>query len=147
MGIELTDEKLKQAFAQFDKDGSGSIQSSEFLDLMKALEVHITPFEAKLLFNLCDTDANGKLSFTEFKEMWEKQDEWTPEDHLRAMFRTADVDGSGCLSKDELEDLLINGKQLLGGNIEDDEVERLMNKLDIDGNGRAFLCVYFICTR
>ena len=130
---ELTDENVKQAFALFDKGGSGSIQSCEFLDFMKSLGVlNITQFEAKLIFNFCDTDEKGKVTLKEIKEMWEKQYETGQENgciqlplkaYLEAMFRIADEDGKGYISRDELKDLLINGKQLQGANYEDDVLQ------------------------
>ena len=159
MVYEITDENVKQAFALFDKEGSGSILSCKFFDFMKALGVlHITQFEAKILFNLCDTDAKGKASLTEIKEMWEKQDDdiftygYGPQtdlayhfqlkDYLKAMFRIADVEETGYISRDELKDLLINGNQLFGGNIEDIELDRyradeIMKGIHIDENGRV----------
>ena len=153
MVYELTDENVKQAFALFDKDGSGLIQSCEFFDFMKALGVLNTQFEAKILFNLCDTDTKGKASLTEIKEMWEKQhddiiaEEYGPQsdlafqfklkDYLKAMFRIADVEENGYISKDELKGLLLNGYQLFGYNIEGNEADEIMKEIHIDENGRV----------
>ena len=154
MVYEITDENVKQAFALFDKEGSGSILSCEFFDFMKALGVlHITQFEAKILFNLCDTDAKGKASLTEIKEMWEKQDDdiftyqYGPQtdlayhfqlkDYLKAIFRIADLEETGYISRDELKDLLLNGYQLFGGNIEGNEADEIMKEIHIDENGRV----------
>ena len=137
MGVELTDEELQQAFSGFDKDGSGLIQASQFMDLMKACGVDDqTPFEAKLLFNLCDCDASGVLTFGEFKMMFIKQCEWTPEEELKAIFRTVDEDGSGTLSKDEMEKLLTNIMGETGEIFEEGTVDAMITVADLDGDGR-----------
>ena len=143
MGVELTDEELQQAFSGFDKDGSGLIQASQFMDLMKACGVDDqTPFEAKLLFNLCDCDASGVLTFGEFKMMFIKQCEWTPEEELKAIFRTVDEDGSGSLSKDEMEKMLTNIMRETGEIFEEGTVDAMnffdhvFLEVDLDGDGR-----------
>ena len=134
--MELSEEELKNAFSLFDKDGNGTIQSSEFLDLLKSIGEDITLFESKLLFNLCDADASGVLSFSEFKTMLNKQDDWTPEEDLKALFRTVDEDGSGCLSRSEVESLLMNTFLIAGKTLEEGEVDALIKLADTDGDGR-----------
>lgn len=58
--------ELRQAFALFDKDGSGSIDATELLACLKSMGLHPTPHELDELLARMDTDGNGHIDFDEF---------------------------------------------------------------------------------
>lgn len=57
---------LRQAFAAFDKDGSGTIDASELKQCLKAMGKHPDPLELEELLRQMDTDGNGVIDFEEF---------------------------------------------------------------------------------
>jgi len=71
--MERTDQKevdeLKEAFAVFDKDGSGSITAEELMAIMTALGEKIDKKTIELMIKSVDTDGDGTIGFSEFKKM------------------------------------------------------------------------------
>lgn len=61
----LTDQKLRNAFEMFDKDGDHSIEAHEIHDILEgATDVSIAE-----IIKQVDTNLDGKISFDEFKTM------------------------------------------------------------------------------
>ena len=58
--------ECKEAFDEFDLDGSGQISASEFANVMKALGVNMTKEEAKDVVKHLDIDGSGSIGFKEF---------------------------------------------------------------------------------
>ena len=63
------DKELRDAFAVFDKDGSGSISRNELKTLMKNLGQSLSDAELDAMMDEVDTDGNGEIDFQEFKQM------------------------------------------------------------------------------
>ncbi|KAL7526984.1 hypothetical protein ACHAXR_001745 [Thalassiosira sp. AJA248-18] len=63
------DKELKDAFAVFDADNSGSISRSELKKLMKNLGQTLSDAELDAMMDEVDTDGNGEIDFAEFKTM------------------------------------------------------------------------------
>lgn len=66
---ELTEEQiaeLKQAFNEFDNDGSGTITTKELGYAMRAMGMNPTEQELLDLINEFDTDGSGQIEFPEF---------------------------------------------------------------------------------
>lgn len=63
------DKELRDAFAVFDSDGSGSISRSELKKLMKNLGQTLSDAELDAMMDEVDTDGNGEIDFEEFKTM------------------------------------------------------------------------------
>lgn len=64
----LSDEKLKQAFDLFDRDGGGSISSSEIKEVLGIGK----KFDDKIwneIIGEVDIDGDGEISYDEFKQM------------------------------------------------------------------------------
>jgi len=59
-------QSLRQAFALFDKDDSGSIDASELKACLRAMGHYPTPMELEDLMRRMDTDGNGEIDFDEF---------------------------------------------------------------------------------
>ena len=61
------DFRLREIFNEFDEDGSGSIDASEFQTLAHACGETLTDEEAQETLERLDDDKNGTLEFEEFK--------------------------------------------------------------------------------
>ena len=68
-GKDDPDRELKDAFAVFDADGSGTISRSELKKLMKSLGQKLSDAELDAMMDEVDTDGNGEIDFKEFKSM------------------------------------------------------------------------------
>lgn len=69
IGERDPEKELKDAFAVFDTDGSGSIDRKELKRLMKKLGQALTEAELDAMMEEVDTNGDGEISFEEFKAM------------------------------------------------------------------------------
>lgn len=67
-GKEEVDE-LAEAFSVFDKDGDGTISSTELSMVMKALGENLPIETVELMIQSVDTNGDGDIDFQEFKKM------------------------------------------------------------------------------
>lgn len=58
--------ELKECFDLFDSDKSGHISSSEFKNVLQALNIKISDVELKNLIKSIDKDNSGQIDFQEF---------------------------------------------------------------------------------
>jgi len=61
---------VKSAFEEFDEDGNGQIDLTEFRELVERLGVELEPAEAEELFDTIDVDETGLIDFAEFEAWW-----------------------------------------------------------------------------
>jgi Ca2+-binding EF-hand superfamily protein len=69
IGERDPEKELRDAFAVFDTDGSGSIDRKELKRLMKKLGQALSEAELDAMMSEVDTDGDGEISFEEFKQM------------------------------------------------------------------------------
>merc|ERR1712168_456724 len=127
----LHNAELKEAFDEFDKDGSGAISSQELLGIMRAMGQNPTEDEVLNLMLEADLDGNGTIEFPEFLElMKEKYGYEDQESDLREAFKIFDRDRDGFITLKELKKV----SMMLGNIMEQDELEEFMAEADVDGN-------------
>eukprot|EP01083_Nonionella_stella_P229358 811881_1 len=133
-------EKLKEAFALFDKDGSGSIEKEELLDILINLDPRMTREEFEKLVEEYDQDGDGQINWEEFIILmkpaivdlnFDDHDFKMTEDDMKSAFNIADADGSGLIEKEELGALLAS----LGEALDMDDLDALFMELDSDKSG------------
>jgi calmodulin len=73
IGEKDPDKELRDAFAVFDSDGSGSIDRKELKRLMKKLGQKLSDEEVDAMMDEVDTNGDGEISFEEFKAMMVSQ--------------------------------------------------------------------------
>ncbi|XP_069122988.1 calmodulin-like isoform X2 [Argopecten irradians] len=153
--VILTDEQVaefsipefKEAFTLFDKDGDGTITTSELGTVMRSLGQNPTESELQDMINEVDADelafygpiqtnccglGNGTIDFEEFLHMMaRKMKETDSEEDLREAFRVFDKDGNGYISAAELRHVMTN----LGEKLTDEEVDEMIKEADLDGDG------------
>lgn len=69
IGERDPEKELRDAFAVFDTDGSGSIDRKELKRLMKKLGQALSEAELDAMMDEVDTNGDGEISFAEFKAM------------------------------------------------------------------------------
>ena len=128
---------LKSLFANYDKDGSGSLNHDELKDLCEK-DLGMNKNQAEAFIMLKDKDGNRKISFQEFYEWMRGGDRFSViDDQSRyyiirkaiEMFKTFDKDGSGVLEKPEVNEVLLS----FGAKPE--HLDAHMKALDKSGDG------------
>ena len=66
MANTFTQEQIKAAFSQFDKEGTDSINTKEVGTVMHSLGLKPTKSELQDMINEVDADGNGTIDFPEF---------------------------------------------------------------------------------
>eukprot|EP00092_Neocalanus_flemingeri_P064492 GFUD01078271.1.p2 GENE.GFUD01078271.1~~GFUD01078271.1.p2 ORF type:complete len:134 (-),score=58.16 GFUD01078271.1:91-492(-) len=100
----LENAEFKEAFDEFDKDGSGSISSEELLGVMRAMGQNPTEDELLNLVMEVDVDGNGTIDFPEFLDMMKKKAHEVDEgEDLREAFKIFDRDRDGFIDMKELK--------------------------------------------
>jgi len=135
MAENLTDEQVaeyKEAFALFDKDGSGSISTKELGTVFRTLGQNPTEAELAEMIHMVDRDGNGQCEFPEFL-MLVANNSRQPESEIDVIsaFKTFDRDNNGFIPAAELRHVMMN----IGEKLTDEEVDVMIQEADIDGDG------------
>merc|ERR1711915_696543 len=76
----LRNAEFKEAFDEFDTDGSGTISPEELLGVLRAMGQNPTEDELLNLVMEVDIDGNGTIEFEEFLNMMKKKANETDEE-------------------------------------------------------------------
>lgn len=127
-------ETIREAFLLFDKNKDGTIDREELRDVLMALGMDTTTTEVQDFINDIDVNENGLVEFEEFEKMLEKKGmrELDAQEELMAAFKVFDTDGNGYINVDEFKYAMTN----LGEKFSDADIEDMINKFDIDKDGR-----------
>eukprot|EP00274_Cyanoptyche_gloeocystis_P007843 CAMPEP_0196653436 /NCGR_PEP_ID=MMETSP1086-20130531/3059_1 /TAXON_ID=77921 /ORGANISM="Cyanoptyche gloeocystis , Strain SAG4.97" /LENGTH=99 /DNA_ID=CAMNT_0041984633 /DNA_START=400 /DNA_END=696 /DNA_ORIENTATION=+ len=88
--------------SDIDKDGSGTIDFEEFLEMMTQKMSEKDPKEDILkAFKLFDDDSTGKISFKNLKRVAKELGENMTDEELQEMIDEFDKDGDGEINEDE----------------------------------------------
>ncbi len=102
LGFEPKKEEIKKMISDIDKDGNGTIDFSEFLDMMTAkMSEKDSREEILKAFRLFDEGEKGKISLRDLKRVAKELGETMTDDELAEMIEEADRDGDGEVSQDE----------------------------------------------
>merc|ERR1711957_996345 len=95
LGFKPKREEIKKMLADIDKDGNGTIEAGEFMELMTAKDDMIKAF------GLFDDDSTGKISMKNLKRVAAELGETMSDDDLKEMMTMGDTDGDGEVNQDE----------------------------------------------
>merc|ERR1711872_384967 len=125
--------EFKEAFDEFDTDGSGTISPEELLGVMRAMGQNPTEDELLNIVLEVDIDGNGTIEFEEFLSLMKKKaTEVDEEADLREAFKIFDRDRDGFISMKELKKV----SNMLGTMLTKEELKEFMDEADADGNGK-----------
>jgi len=101
---QLLTAEFKEAFDEFDKDGSGSISTKELLGVMRSMGQNPTEDEVLELVMEVDLNGDGTIDFPEFLQMMKKKsNEQEHLDDLREAFKMFDRNKDGYIDLNELK--------------------------------------------
>jgi len=104
LGLNPTDEELKQMVAEVDSDGNGEIDFDEFVAMMvKKLEDDSSDQEIQECFLVLDRDGDGFISEADLKELLSTMGEKVTDEELTDMIREVDADLDGQVSYEEFK--------------------------------------------
>lgn len=130
---ELEHAEFKEAFDEFDKDGSGTISTKELLLVMRSIGQNPTEDEILELVMESDLNGDGTIDFEEFLEMMKKKSSETDQtEELRQAFRIFDKNRDGFIEAKELRWVTTT----LGQRLTNEEITAFMNEADLDGDGK-----------
>ena len=102
LGFEAKNQTIYQMIGDIDKDGSGSIDFEEFLDMMTAkMSDKDSREDIMKVFNLFDDDQSGKITHRNLKRVAKELGENMTDEELQEMIDEADRDGDGEVSEEE----------------------------------------------
>merc|ERR1712159_401393 len=138
---QLSEEQLdeiREAFSLFDSDASGAIDVRELKAAMRALGFEVKNEELKKMVS--DIDGNGTIEFSEFLQMMTgKMGEKDSRDDIEKVFKLFDDDNTNKISFRNLARVA----EELGGNIDDEELQDMINQADRDGDGEINLDEFY----
>jgi centrin-2/centrin-1 len=107
LGFEPDDAEVRKMIGDIDADASGTIDFTEFLEMMTS-KMSSKDVYAEILkaFNLFDDDGNGKISFANLKRVAKELGEDMSDDQLQEMFDEGDSNGDGSVTQAEFLDIM-----------------------------------------
>merc|ERR1712083_660865 len=130
---KLLTAEFKEAFDEFDKDGSGSISTKELLGVMRSMGQDPTEDEVLELVMEVDLNGDGTIDFQEFVLMMKKKSSERDQlEDLRVAFKMFDRNKDGFIDLTELRKVTT----LLGAGPTNAELLNFMREADKDGNGK-----------
>ncbi|EOD27080.1 hypothetical protein EMIHUDRAFT_434941 [Emiliania huxleyi CCMP1516] len=95
-------EEIKKMIDEIDKDGSGTIEFDEFLQMMtQKMGEKDSREEILKAFRLFDDDDTGKITFSNLKRVAKELGENMTDEELQEMIDEADRDGDGEINEEE----------------------------------------------
>ncbi|CAH1100004.1 unnamed protein product [Psylliodes chrysocephalus] len=125
--------EFKEAFALFDEDGDGIIDTKELGTIMRALGQNPTESELDDMIKEINTcQQTGKINFEVFLNiMAAKLKSTDNNEELREAFRVFDKDGLGFISASELRYVMTH----MGEKLTESEVDNMISEVEIDRDG------------
>lgn len=102
LGLDAKKDEIRRMINDIDKDGSGTIDFNEFLNMMTArMGDRDSREEIVKVFRLFDDDETGKISFKNLKRVAQELGENMTDEELQEMIDEADRDGDGEVNEEE----------------------------------------------
>lgn len=125
-------DNYREAFANYDKNGDGTIDENELMYVMRSLGENPSEDQMAYIMHEMDTDANGVIDFEEFLiAMAERRLMYDSTEDLRKAFEVFDQNGDGTVSSEELRSTMAMANDL----ITIEEAEEIVRMADKNGDG------------
>ena len=136
MLLEIEDEeihRIRETFALFDEDGSGSITINELGNIYRALGHDFSEIELSEMMRDTDLNKDNQITFHEFLGLYKKQVVFKiHEEKLIEAFKICDCNGDKYISLDELKRIMME----VGENLSDNHLIDLLKEFDLDKDNK-----------
>eukprot|EP00949_MAST-11_sp_MAST-11-sp1_P005016 g5016.t1 len=110
---EMRDQQIKQAIAQLDDDGDGTVTLDEFIKMMEPIiiqqEAQEDPEEvATRMFQILDVDGGGTVTTTEFRDVLKTVGIEMSYEEIRELFHEYDDDLDGLIDSEEFVHMMMH---------------------------------------
>ncbi|CAL5416233.1 unnamed protein product [Camellia sinensis] len=122
-----TEEELQDMISEVDSDGNGTIEFTEFLNLMAN---KMKNWKSKKNRKNEEEAKRGLFGIEKYTKSLKETD---AEEELKEAFKVFDKDQNGYISANELRHVMIN----LGEKLTDEEVDQMIKEADLDGDGQV----------
>ncbi len=112
MGLNPSNAEVQEIINSVDSDGNGTIELSEFLEMMavKMQTTYDTEEDIKQAFKVFDKDGSGTLTGTELRNFLTNFGEPLTEDEVNNFLFLADKDGNGQIDYSEFAKIMMRRK-------------------------------------
>merc|ERR1711994_879895 len=112
LGFEPKKEEIKKMISDIDKDGSGTIDFNEFLEMMTTkMSEKDSREEILKAFRLFDDDETGFITLKNLRRVAKEIGENMTDEELQEMIDEADRDGDGQVSEEEFLRIMKKGTE------------------------------------
>merc|ERR1712167_252252 len=124
LGFEIKNEELKKMITYVYNDGNGTIEFTEFLNMMTAkMGEKDSREDIEKVFKLFDDDSSTKITFKNLARVAEELGESIDDEELQDMINQADRDGDGAINVDEFYRIMKKKGNFLEDLSSDDDFE------------------------
>ncbi|KAH6659617.1 hypothetical protein BKA67DRAFT_652842 [Truncatella angustata] len=111
LGLNPSEQELRDMVDEVDVDKNGSIDFDEFLKMM-SMKVESTDVEKELkeAFKVFDRDNSGTISAEELRRVLSSLGENLTDAEIDEMLRSADTNGDGNIDYEEFASIMTGGK-------------------------------------
>jgi calmodulin len=122
--------EMKEVFACFDKDSSGTVTTQELGLVLKSMNKNFSEDELKKIVSKFDFNGDGQIDFDEFFALMTRHEK-KEVDELKQAFNVFDKDSDGTITSKELEIVM----KALGEPIDRETIDLMIESVDTDKNG------------
>ena len=102
LGLEMTDEELKDIMSSLDENGDGVMDFQEFVQMMdRRMSISSQRAEIEQTFKVFDKNGDVKITFDELKEVLTQLGEEVTDKDVMDMIKEADLNGDGAIDFEE----------------------------------------------
>jgi len=125
-------DEIKDLFEQVDRNGDGSISTKELGRMFKSLGVKLSVSDVRSIIYEFDKDGSRTIDLNEFRELI-KDVSSANDSYVEAYeaFKVFDQNGDNTITRDEVKQAC----SLLPQKLSEKEIDELLYKMDLDGNG------------
>ena len=107
LGYNLSNDEIRNLVSYYDKDASGTVDISEFIELMRhKIQEQEEENEILEIFELYDRNGDGLLSKEELLMVLQEVGEEIDQEEINLFFEVADSDGDGQLNYYEFSKIM-----------------------------------------
>mmetsp|Transcript_28148 Transcript_28148/g.39738 ORF Transcript_28148/g.39738 Transcript_28148/m.39738 type:complete len:151 (-) Transcript_28148:541-993(-) len=112
LGQKVTDKEISEMIKSVDKDGNGTVEFDEFVELMRHYaSEESTEDDMVNAFRIFDKNGDGFINFQELKEVMHLMGEKLTDQEVKDMIKAADLNDDGLLDFEEFVTIMKQSQQ------------------------------------